>query len=162
MALLALLLLALIAWLAARLIRRRRKKMAPATARQRALALLDRARTSGFIEAGNWKAFYTLVGDALRGFAAELEPRWSADLTTSELLGTMREDDVAAADVDALGHLLRVADLAKFARHGRAADDARRDQDEARRWVEGFAPPAREPGAPDTAADVPAGAGAAP
>ncbi|HEV7590373.1 MAG TPA: hypothetical protein VGO40_19845, partial [Longimicrobium sp.] len=78
-ALLALLLLALIAWLVAKLIRRRRRKRVPATARQRALALLDWARTSGFIEAGNWKAFYTLVGDALRGFAAELEPRWSTD-----------------------------------------------------------------------------------
>ena len=159
MALLALLLLALIAWLAARLIRRRRKKRGPATARQRALALLERARTSGFIEAGNWKAFYTLVGDALRGFAAELEPRWSTDLTTSELLETMREDDVAAADTDALGHLLRVADLAKFARHGRAPDDARRDLDEARRWVEGFALPAREPA--DAEAD-PVAVGAVP
>ena len=162
MALLALLLLALIAWLAARLVRRRRKKMAPATARQRALAMLEKARTSGLIEAGNWKGFYTLVGDALRGFAAELEPRWSTDLTSSELLEAMREDDVAAGDVDALGHLLRVADLAKFARHGRAPDDARRDLDEARCWVQGFVPPAREPEAADAAADVPAGAGAAP
>ncbi|MFL5386238.1 MAG: hypothetical protein ACJ8GN_27290 [Longimicrobiaceae bacterium] len=163
-ALLALLLLALIAWLAVKLIRRRRKQMIPATARQRALALLERARTSGFVEAGNWKAFYTLVGDALRGFAGELEPRWSTDLTTSELLEAMEEDRVAAADLDALRHLLRIADLAKFARHGRAPDDARRDLDEARRWVEGFAPPARAPEPADAAgaADVPAGAGAAP
>ncbi|MFL5542364.1 MAG: hypothetical protein ACJ8J0_25475 [Longimicrobiaceae bacterium] len=164
-ALLALLLLALIAWLAAKLIRRRRKQMIPATARQRALALLEKARTSGFIEAGNWKAFYTLVGDALRGFAAELEPRWSADLTSSELLEAMEGDGVAAAELDALRHLLRIADLAKFARHGRAPDDARRDLDEARHWVEGFAPPARapEPGdVSDADADVPAGAGAAP
>ncbi|HEV7587322.1 MAG TPA: hypothetical protein VGO40_04255, partial [Longimicrobium sp.] len=84
------------------------------------------------------------------------------DLTTSELLETMREDGAAAAEVDALGHLLRVADLAKFARHGRAPDDARRDLDEARHWVEAFAPPAREPEVADAAADVPAGAGAAP
>ena len=41
--------------------------------------------------------------------------------------------------------LLRVADLAKFARRGRAPDDARRDLDDARRWVETFALPAPEP-----------------
>ena len=159
MALLALLLLALLAWLAAWLIRRRRKALVPATARERALALLEKARTSGFVEAGNWKAFYTLVSDALRGLAAELEPRWSTDLTTSELLEAMREDDVADADVDALGHLLRVADLAKFARHGRAPDDARRDLDEARRWVQAFAPPARPPADVEAA---PEAVGAAP
>jgi len=161
-ALLALLLLALIAWLALKLLRRRRKQLVPATARQRALALLERARTSGFVEAGNWKAFYTLVGDALRGFAAELEPRWSTDLTSSELLEAMEEDRVAAADLDALRHLLRMADLAKFARRGRAPDDARRDLDEARRWVEGFAPPARAADTPDAVDAVAAGAGAAP
>jgi hypothetical protein len=159
MALLALLLLALVAWLAARLVRRRRKQRVPATARQRALALLEKARTSGFIEAGNWKAFYTVVGDALRGFAAELEPRWSTDLTTSELMEAMREGSAAPADVDALGRLLRIADLAKFARHGRDLDDARRDLDEARRWVEGFAPPAR---AADGAEAAPEAVGAAP
>jgi hypothetical protein len=148
-ALLALVLLALLVWLASRLLRRRRKRLVPATARQRALALLERARSSGFIAAGNWQAFYTLVGDALRGFAAELEPRWSTDLTSTEVLHAMREDAVADEEVEALAALLRVADLAKFARQGRSADDARRDLDEARRWVQAFAPPAREPAAAD-------------
>jgi hypothetical protein len=59
--------------------------------------------------------------------------------------------------VGALGRLLRVADLAKFARHGRAPDDARRDLDDARRWVESFAAPSTEAAEAETAPQ-PAGA----
>jgi hypothetical protein len=147
--LLALLVLALLAWIIARLLRRRRGRGVPATACQRALALLEQARTSGFVESGDWKAFYTLVANALRGFAAEVEPRWSTDLTTTELLMAMVADGVAEADADTLGRLLRVADLAKFARHTRTPDDADRDLDEARRWVEGFAPPSHPPTSAD-------------
>jgi hypothetical protein len=148
---LALLLLAVIAWLVAKLIRRRRRRVGPATARQRALATLERARTSGFIEAGNWKAFYTLVAEALRGYVAALDPRWSSDLTTSELLEEMAIGRVSGDDVEALGRLLCIADLAKFARRGRDPDDARRDLDDARRWVESVASPSPE----DAAADAP-------
>lgn len=131
---LALLLLGLLAWLIVRALRRRRARMVPATARARALALLERARTSGFIEAGNWKAFYTLVAEALRGYLAVVEPRLSEDLTSAEVVGALR-GRVADERVDTLEHLLRVSDLAKFARHGRAPDDARRDLDRAREWI---------------------------
>lgn len=143
--LLALLLLALSAWLIVRAVRRRRARMLPANARERALALLERARTSGFIEAGNWKAFYTLVAEALRGYIAVVEPRFSEDLTTSEVVEGMRAGGAPDGRVDTLEHLLRVSDLAKFARHGRAPDDARRDLDLARGWVESYAVPAAEP-----------------
>jgi hypothetical protein len=144
LALLALLLLALIAWLVARIIRRRRKRAGALTARQQALVTLDRAGRSGFIEAGNWKAFYTLVAEALRGYAAALASGWSTDLTSTELLEAMEADGIAEDDVAALERLLRVADLAKFARHGRAPDDARHDLADARTWVERFAVPSPE------------------
>lgn len=155
----ALLLLALLAILVVALLRRRRRKRIPATARERALALLERARASGFVEAGNWKAFYTLVSEALRGFAAEIRPRWSTDLTTSELLEAMRSDPAAASRADPLEPLLRVADLAKFARHGRDPDAAFRDLEQARAWVESYAEPGPEATETDPAA---ATAGAAP
>ncbi|HSU12471.1 hypothetical protein [Longimicrobium sp.] len=145
LAALALLLIALIAWLVAKLVRRRRARRIPATARERALALLERARTSGFIEAGNWNAFYSLVSEALRGLAASLDPRWSTDLTTAELMGEMRSARADEIHLATLGELLRVADLAKFARRGREPDDARRDLDHARDWVKTFAAPASEP-----------------
>ncbi|HEU4557510.1 MAG TPA: hypothetical protein VFS20_06660 [Longimicrobium sp.] len=143
--LLALLLLALLAWLIVRAVRRRRARMLPANARERALALLERARTSGFIEAGNWKAFYTLVAEALRGYIAVIEPRFSEDLTSSEVVDGMRAGGAPDGRVDTLEDLLRVSDLAKFARHGRAPGDARRDLDLAREWVESYAAPAAEP-----------------
>jgi len=143
-ALLALLLLGLIAWAMARFIRRRRKRAGPLSARQRALATLDRAGKSGFIEAGNWKAFYTLVSEALRGYAAALDSRWSTDLTSTEVLEAMEEGGVGMERTEPLERLLRVSDLAKFARHGRAPDDARRDLADARKWVETFAVPSPE------------------
>ncbi|HET7230015.1 MAG TPA: hypothetical protein VFJ16_08445 [Longimicrobium sp.] len=159
LALLGILLLALLAWLVVRVIRRRRARVSPATARARALALLDRARTSGFIEAGNWKAFYTLVAEALRGFVASVEPRLSEDLTSSEVIEGIR-GRVPDDDAETLEHLLRVSDLAKFARHGRAPDDARRDLELARTWIEGYVV-RTEPAVDDTATE-PAAAGAAP
>ena len=143
--LLGILLLALLTWLVVRALRRRRARMIPATARERALALLERARTSGFIEAGNWKAFYTLVSEALRGYIAVVEPRYSEDLTSSEVVEGMRADGAPEERVETLERLLRVSDLAKFARHGRAPDDARRDLELAREWVESYAVPADEP-----------------
>jgi len=156
---LALLLLGVLAWLIVRAVRRRRARMVPATARARALALLERARTSGFIEAGNWKAFYTLVGEALRGYAAAVYPRLSEDLTSAEVIDTLRG---RAPDerVDTLEHLLRVSDLAKFARRGRAPSDARRDLDLAREWIETHPSPSAD--AAEDAAAEPATAEAAP
>jgi len=147
--LLGLVLLALLAWLVIRAIRRRRARVGPANARERALALLERARTSGFVEAGNWKGFYTLIGEALRGFIAGVEPRLSEDLTSAEVIDGMRARGAPGERVEALEHLLRVSDLAKFARRGRALDDARRDLDRAREWVESYPLPSGEPAAGD-------------
>jgi len=149
--LLGLLLIALLAWLVVRAVRRRRARAIPANARERALALLERARTSGFVEAGNWKAFYTLIGEALRGFIAAVEPRLSEDLTSSEVIEGMRARGAPGERVEALEHLLRVGDLAKFARRGRAPDDARRDLDRARKWVETYPLPSGEPSSADDA-----------
>jgi hypothetical protein len=160
----ALLLLALLTWLIVRMIRRRRARAIPANARERALALLERARTSGFVEAGNWHAFYTLIADALRGFIAAVEPRLGEDLTSSEIVGAMRSRGKPGERVETLEHLLQVSDLAKFARHGRAPDDARRDLDRAREWVESYVLPSDEAVSADepAATDEPAAAEAAP
>ena len=130
-------------------LRRRRRRprpqpiVAPRDAREQALEALDAARASGLAN-GEARAFYILVSDALRGFALAIRPRWSPDLTTTELERRMEKDGVAARDIAPLRSVLHTADLAKFGRYPIPADTALRDWEEARRWVEEFG---REAGA---------------
>lgn len=144
---------ALVAWLLVLLywLRRRRLRprpepiVAPTDAREQALEALEAARVSGLAERGDGRAFYTLVADALRGFAHAVRPRWSPDLTTTELERRMERDGVPAHDLGPLRSVLHTADLAKFARFPVPADTALRDWEEARRWVESFGRDARAP-----------------
>jgi hypothetical protein len=138
---LALLLLALLAALAVWLLRRPRRASLPRGARERALHQLDQAGGAGLIEAGNWKEFYTRVSAALREYAAALRGEWSRDLTSAELIAAMREGRGAEEDdVAPLAVVLRISDLAKFARHGRTPEEARADLETARAWVRDFSP----------------------
>jgi hypothetical protein len=136
--LLLLLLLAILTWVLIRRRRRRRLAASYRTPREAALAALEEARTSGLAEAGEWKAFYSLVSGALRRYAMGTRARWSTDLTTRELLDEMRADGVGEDELEPLAHLLRVADFAKFARGRRTLDGARSDLEAARLWVESF------------------------
>jgi hypothetical protein len=157
-ALAALLLILLVAYLVRRFLRRRREGETETDARAAALAALDRARAAGFVERGDWKGFYTGVSEALRGFAASLRPDdWGADLTTAELVEQMTEDGAAPDDVRTLHGVLSTADLAKFARHPVTPSQATADLDAARAWVQGFHPPAPPPSA-DANADADADA----
>ncbi len=143
---------ALVAWLLVFLywLRRRRLRprpepiVAPTDAREQALEALEAARASGLVE-GDRRAFYTLVAQALRGFAHAVRPRWSPDLTTTELERRMERDGVPARDLGPLRSVLHTADLAKFARFPVPPDTALRDWEEARRWVESFGRVARAP-----------------
>ncbi len=129
-------LLVLLVWLRRRARRPRPEPIvAPRDAREQALEALEAARAHG---ATDGRAFYTQVSDALRGFAHAIRPRWSPDLTTTELERRMEKDGVAARDLGPLRSVLHTADLAKFGRYPIPADTALRDWDEARRWVETF------------------------
>lgn len=138
-------LLVLLYWLRRRRSRRPEPIVAPTDAREQALEALEAARMSGLAERGDGRAFYTLVADALRGFAHAVRPRWSPDLTTTELERRMERDGVPARDLGPLRSVLHTADLAKFARFPVPADTALRDWEEARRWVESFGRDARAP-----------------
>lgn len=128
--------------------RRRRRPPVTVTAsvpagapRDRALAALDEARRAGLVEGGAFKEFYSRVSDTLRQYLSELEPRWGADLTTTELAGRMR-DGQPNPDVAALFAVLGQADLVKFARGRPAAMDAFASWGTARGFVERFETPA--------------------
>ncbi len=119
---------------------RRRGREAPLPAvppippRELALAALDRARELGLVEAGRYKAFYSLVTEALRAYLAALDDGWGAELTTTELLG--RVERVMLPEVRAgLARLLRSADLVKFARRRPTPAEAIAAWEAARAWV---------------------------
>ncbi len=132
-------------------IHRRRPASEPVLApglppRERALAALDRVRELGLLEAGEVKAFYTLVTDAVREFIEAVEPRWSRDLTTSELLGLL-PGEVEEGARERLGDLLQAADLVKFARRRPDPAAAIEEWQAARDWVASFDRPLVEAGA---------------
>lgn len=114
----------------------------PVPPRERALATLDRARSLGLVEAGEYKAFYSLVTEAVRGYLEAVDARWSGDLTTSELVPRLEslDEEVRAPLVSLLG----AADLVKFAQHRPAPEGAFQDWQRARDWVESY-PPAPQP-----------------
>lgn len=136
-----LLVLAAIAYLR----RSRRPRAIPAfagpTPREKLVATLDRARELGLVEAGQYKAFYSMVSQAVRRFLETLDHAWGAELTTTELL----ERVVPASrpeEAEALSRVLRSADLVKFARRRPAPADALGDWEVARWWALEFGRPA--------------------
>ena len=103
-----------------------------------ALAQLAALRREGLIERGELRPFYERLTETLRHYAAAVEPRWSVDLTTSELAGRLRAD-IEVTDALELTRILGAADLVKFARAVTTRENATRDLDAARAWIEGFA-----------------------
>jgi len=141
--LLAMLLLAPTAVFVRRWLRKRlaRGPGAPVDPRARALASLELARRMRLVEAGEWKPFYTLTSEALRGYLEALSPRWGAELTTEELARALDAADVDAADARAVRALLTEADAVKFAGAASTPAAAERHWRQAREWVASFEGP---------------------
>lgn len=137
--------------------RRRRRRgaglpVAPAVApREAALARLQAAREAGLVERGELKEFYTRIAAAIREYLAAIEPAWSEDLTTTELLARVRGFAGAGAATDLSG-VLRPADQVKFARRQVDARTGHEEWERARSWVAGFDwPPQEAPGVEEAA-----------
>lgn len=124
--------------------------------RERALGQLDRLLASGLLERGDLRSFYFSMTAIVRAYVGSLSRDWGTELTTAELhshmLSRFGMHDApaarAAADLASqaarLDALLQYADLVKFARHGGAAANARRDCDSLRHWIEDFDWPPRQ------------------
>lgn len=138
--LLAMLLLAPVAVFVRRRLRKRlaRGPAAPVDPRARALASLELARRMRLAEAGEWKPFYTLTSEALRGYLDALSPRWGAELTTEELARALEAADVDDDDARTVGALLAEADAVKFAGAASTPAAAERHWQQAREWVASF------------------------
>ena len=112
--------------------------------RERALAALRAARSSGLLERGELKEFYSRFSEAVRGYMAALHASWGEDLTTTELLSRIRTQ-VGPSEAAALREVLDPADRVKFARREPDAGTALAEWEGARSWVEEFDwPPRRE------------------
>ncbi len=103
------------------------------------------------IEQGEMKEFYTRISEAVRDYAAALEPAWGEDLTTTELLTRFRAQ-VGPETARALRDVLRPADQVKFARRSPDAQTARSEWEAARDWVADFQWPPDVDGAREEAA----------
>lgn len=103
-----------------------------------ALAQLAALRREGLIERGEFRVFYGRLTETLRHYAAAIEPHWSVDLTTSELAVRLRAS-AGMQDALELTRILGEADMVKFARAVTTRDNAARDLDAARAWVERLA-----------------------
>jgi len=126
----------------------------PATPpRERALIELERVRRLGYLERGEWKAFYSAVSGVLRQYAADLEAQWSRDLTTAELSEAMDArlqqamSSAGGRGGDRLIALLGGADLVKFAARRPSRPEAEQAWSESLGWVESFDWPEPAPAA---------------
>jgi hypothetical protein len=111
----------LVGWFLRRAARPRAAAIAPDRTDADPAALLRRAR-GGPLEAGDWRALYSLVATAVRTEAAIRSPGWSRDLTTSELarhapgdapwIRTLRTADAVRFGLQAVDRSAAEADLA--------------------------------------------------
>lgn len=146
--LLLLVLVAAVALLIAWWRRRPSREVTPARTaippREAALAALRAAREAGLVERGELKEFYTRIAAAVRAYLAAVDPVWSEDLTTTELVGRVRSTAGAGA-ASGLAAVLRPADHVKFARRHPDAATAYEEWEAAHEWVERFEGPSAQP-----------------
>lgn len=135
---------ALIWWLRRQRQRRPAAVALPVPPRQRALAELDALRRERLIEQGELEDAYARVSHTARSYLAALDPSWTMDRTTSELVAAM-VGLVGAERAARARSLLREADRVKFARSRPGRDQAERFWSEVRGWVEAFSEPHAEP-----------------
>jgi hypothetical protein len=100
-----------------------------------ALQELDRIRRLGLPEAGRFMEFYQASTDVLRHFSEQCDPNWGMALTSSELLGQLR-DRWGASAVDRLGSAVSVAERAKFGRYRPEVEMSEEHWRTIRGWIE--------------------------
>lgn len=119
-----------------------------------ALATLEDKGAAWLVD-GDAKAYYTQLSQILRYYLQALNPTWSPDLTTAELLLRLRLESVSGYHAFELADILGEADLVKFAPVRPLARDAVTLTERAREWVEAFELP--EPELAEVVADAGSG-----
>lgn len=127
----------------------------PTPAHVAALAALDALAAERLPEQGRWYEHQSRLTGIVRRF---LERRFGSPqpgYTTRELCLHLAWRGVGGGEVERLRALLRVADLAKFARSDPGVETARRHEGEARALVLAWATPASESAAGDAGGESP-------
>ncbi len=117
----------------------------PRSARETALAELERIRGEGWHRNGRMTRFYTASTDVLRSFHAQVEPPLHPSLTSRELIRALRarEGDERVAgttraettELGALADAVTRAERVKFGVHRPDPEDAERDWRSIRHWI---------------------------
>jgi len=125
------------AWFAgfwSRLLAPIRVRFGGVTAKQEALAELERIRKLGWHQNGRVDDFYAAFTDVLRRFAGRIEPDWVTALTSTELLERL-EQRWGAPGVSRLAGVIRTSERVKFGRARPDGSAAEADWAVIRDWV---------------------------
>lgn len=122
------------------LARRRRDEETPTEAEPRSWALSQLERTAAAYggDAGRAPEVYRRVSWVLRTYVCRVDPAWSPDLTTTELLERLRFARIPPESLESLERLLNAADQVKFAGRRPSPDETEGLLAEARAWVTAF------------------------
>src|SRR5690606_14256083 len=121
---------------------RRRDEETPTEAEPRSWALSQLERTAAAYggDAGRAPEVYRRVSWVLRTYVCRVDPAWSPDLTTTELLERLRFARIPPESLESLERLLNAADQVKFAGRRPSPDETEGLLAEARAWVTAFPP----------------------
>ena len=131
--------------------RPKRQRVVPARPpHELALAALNRLRSRGLVEQGQFEVYYVELSAIIRHYLENRFHLRAPEMTTEEFLGTVARDTrLVPAHRRLLGEFLSQADLVKFARHLPTLRDAETAYDAARRFVDDTRPAPTAAGSED-------------
>ena len=120
---------------------KRQRVVPPRPPHEVALAALNRLRSRGLVEQGQFEVYYVELSAIVRHYLEDGFHLRAPEMTTEEFLGTVARDArLVPAHRRLLAEFLSQADLVKFARHLPTLRDAETAYDAARRFVDDTRP----------------------
>lgn len=102
-----------------------RRSKPPRPAHEVALAALQRLQQSDLLATGKIKEYYTELANIVRQYIEGRFYIFAREMTTTQLVNTMREQSLPEKDVEKVNGILAKSDLVKFAKLEPSADDSR-------------------------------------
>jgi hypothetical protein len=120
---------------------KRQRVVPPRPPHEVALAALNRLRSRGLVEQGQFEGYYVELSGIVRHYLEDRFHLRAPEMTTEEFLATLARDTrLVPAHRRLLGEFLSQADLVKFARHLPTLRDAEAAYEAARRFVDDTRP----------------------